>query len=253
MITDGANGLQKIYSQFPFTSEPVLDWFHISMRVRYLEQIARGMRATSETEDMAKRVLTSTIDKLRWCFWHANIQKAESRLREILLICRIVVPEAPKFSESLSQLDFRTREFFAYVEANGGSTISYGKRHRDGRPISTAMAESAVNQILDQRMCKRQQIRWSPRGAHQLAQVRCAVINGDLKERLTAFRQRMKELPAEVAEFLLLKPNPKVFNAPSRSLPWKSSIRQEPLHCRIATPSRRSFTHMLSLATSPAR
>jgi hypothetical protein len=45
-------------------------------------------------------------------------------------------------------------------------------------------------------------MRWSPRGAHLLAQVRCAVINGDLKERLTAFRLRMKELPAEVAEFL---------------------------------------------------
>ncbi len=124
VITDGANGLQKIYSQFPFPSESVLDLFHISMRVRYLEQIARGMHATSETEDMAKHVLTSIIDKLRWCFWHANIQKAESRLRQILLICRIVVPEAPKFSVSLSQLDFRTRELFAYVEANGGSTIS---------------------------------------------------------------------------------------------------------------------------------
>ncbi|KAF7961883.1 hypothetical protein AWV80_28375 [Cupriavidus sp. UYMU48A] len=35
VITDGANDLQKIYSQFPFLSEPVLDWFHISMRVRY--------------------------------------------------------------------------------------------------------------------------------------------------------------------------------------------------------------------------
>ncbi|QUN32056.1 hypothetical protein KB879_38050 (plasmid) [Cupriavidus sp. KK10] len=118
-----------------------------------------------------------------------------------MLIFRIVLPEAPKFSESLSQLDFRTRELFAYVEANGGSTIFYGKRHRDGRPISTAMAESAVNQILNQRMCIRQQMRWSPRGAHLLAQVRCVVINCDLKERLTAFRLRMKELPAEVAEF----------------------------------------------------
>lgn len=64
------------------------------------------------------------------------------------------------------------------------------------------MAESAVNQILNQRMYKRQQMRWSPRGAHLLAQVRCAVINGDLTERLTAFRLTMKELPAEVAEFL---------------------------------------------------
>jgi len=53
------------------------------------------------------------------------------------------------------------------------------------------MAESAVNQVLNHRMCKRQQMRWSPRGAHLLAQVRCAVVNGDLSERLALFRQRM--------------------------------------------------------------
>jgi CHASE2 domain-containing sensor protein len=46
------------------------------------------------------------------------------------------------------------------------------------------MAESAVNQVINARMCKRQQMRWSPRGAHLLVQVRCAVINGDLASRL---------------------------------------------------------------------
>ena len=64
------------------------------------------------------------------------------------------------------------------------------------------MSEAAVNQVLNHRMCKRQQMRWSPRGAHLLAQVRCAVINGDLSERLALFRKRMNELPAEVAAFL---------------------------------------------------
>jgi hypothetical protein len=146
--------------------------------------------------------LVARIKKLRWCFWHANVQTAESRMREILLICRLVVPETPRLGESLAQLDCRTRELVAYVECNGGSTISYGKRHRDGRSISTAMAASAVNHVLNHRMSKRQQMRWSPRGAHLLAQVRCAVINGDLSKRLALFRQRMNALPTEVATFL---------------------------------------------------
>jgi hypothetical protein len=38
-ITDGANGLQAIARQLRFPTKPILDWFHISMRVRYLEQI----------------------------------------------------------------------------------------------------------------------------------------------------------------------------------------------------------------------
>jgi hypothetical protein len=201
LITDGANGLRTISSRRPFPVEPVLDWFHISMRVRYLEQIVAGTRAATVTEKAAKSTLVARVKKLRWCFWHANVQKAESRMREILLICRIVVPETSRFGESLSQLDYRTRELVAYVDCNGGSTIPYAKRHRAGRSISTAMAESAVNQVLNHRMCKRQQMRWSPRGAHLLAQVRCAVINGDLSERLALFRKRMNELPAEVAAF----------------------------------------------------
>ena len=102
LITDGANGLRTIASQLPFPVEPVLDWFHISMRVRYLEQIVAGMRAVTETEKAAKSTLVARINKLRWCFWHANVQKAESRMREILLICRIVVPETPRFGESLA-------------------------------------------------------------------------------------------------------------------------------------------------------
>jgi hypothetical protein len=143
------------------------------MRVRYLEQIIKGMRARTETEKAARRVLISRVDKLRWCFWHAELEKAKTRMQGILTICRVIVPETPGIAGSLAQLDYRTRELVEYVEANGGSTINYGARHRGGKPISTATAESAVNQVLNQRMCKRQQMRWSPIGVHLLAQVRC--------------------------------------------------------------------------------
>jgi hypothetical protein len=76
------------------------------------------------------------------------------------------------------------REFFDYLGKNKGTLIDYGKRQCARKPVSTAMAESAVNQVINVRMCKLQQMRWSPRGAHLLAQMRCAVINGDLAKRL---------------------------------------------------------------------
>jgi hypothetical protein len=104
--------------------------------------------------------------------------------------------------DSLAQLDYRTRGLVEYVEANGGATINYGERHRRGKPVSTATAESAVNQVLNQRMCKRQQMRWSPIGAHRLAQVRCAVVNGDLVERLARYEPPREPLSHEIAEFI---------------------------------------------------
>ena len=84
----------------------------------------------------------------------------------------------------------------------GQATIDYGKRYRAGKPISTAMAESAVNQVLNARMCKSQQMRWTPRGAHLLAQVRCAVINGDFTAKLKAYKAEPEEIPEEVTRFL---------------------------------------------------
>jgi len=40
--------------------------------------------------------------------------------------------------------------------------------------------ESAVNQVVSKRMVKKQQMRWTPRGAHLLLQVRTRVLNDEL-------------------------------------------------------------------------
>ena len=67
------------------------------------------------------------------------------------------------------------------------------------------MAESAVNQVINARMCKRQQMRWTPRGAHCLAQVRCAVLTGDAAEKLNAYEAaNAYQVDPEVEQFLEL-------------------------------------------------
>ena len=81
--------------------------------------------------------------------------------------------------------------------------IPYGRQFQRGEYISSAMAESAVNQVINTRMCKRQQMRWTPRGAHLLAQVRCAVLNGEAAARLKAYEAANVESPLpEVGRFL---------------------------------------------------
>lgn len=187
VTTDGANNTQSIPRALPFPTKPILDWFQISMRGRHLEQIVSGMCPKTETERATKKVLAQEVAKLRGCFWHANAAKARQKLQRILLLCRIVVAETPKFTDSLDTLDYRVLEIFAYLLSNKGTLAAYGKRYRAGKLISSALAESAVNQVINARMCKRQQMRWTPRGAHLLAQARCAVINGDLVQRLQAY------------------------------------------------------------------
>jgi hypothetical protein len=93
----------------------------------------------------------------------------------------------------------------SYVLRNSTKPVAYGRRHRDGQAISSAMAESAVNQVINARMCKLQQMRWTPRGAHFLAQVRCAILNGDAADMIKAYEAaNTYQIDPEVERFLAL-------------------------------------------------
>ncbi len=70
------------------------------------------------------------------------------------------------------------RELDTYVFGQFNSIINYAAARRSGEPISTAQTESAVHRLLHRRMTAKQQMRWSPRGAHFMLKVRTSVING---------------------------------------------------------------------------
>ena len=59
--------------------------------------------------------------------------------------------------------------------------------HRAGLRVGTSLTEGTANFLVNRRMAKSQQMRWSRRGADLLLQVRCAVYNGTLG---TGFGQR---------------------------------------------------------------
>jgi hypothetical protein len=50
-------------------------------------------------------------------------------------------------------------------------------------PISSSIAESAVNEVVSLRCAKKRQMRWTDEGAHLLVQVLVAALNGELKMR----------------------------------------------------------------------
>lgn len=72
------------------------------------------------------------------------------------------------------------RELETYLTLNAAALVDYGRRYRAGLRIATSGAESIVNSLVNVRMNKRRQMRWSPRGAHRVLQVRAAVVDGRL-------------------------------------------------------------------------
>jgi len=64
----------------------------------------------------------------------------------------------------------------------GTLNLNYGERYRQGDRISTGFVESTVNYVVAKRFTKRQQMQWSPKGAHLLLQMRTRVLNGELEQ-----------------------------------------------------------------------
>jgi len=71
-------------------------------------------------------------------------------------------------------------EFDHYIRTNRSSIPNYGDRYRNEEAISSAVAESAVNQIVSRRFVKKQQMRWTKQGTHLLLQIRTQVLDDTL-------------------------------------------------------------------------
>jgi hypothetical protein len=66
-----------------------------------------------------------------------------------------------------------------YVSELADLIIDYAS---DDEPFFTSPTEGAVQWLLHRRMGAQQQMRWSPRGAHLMLQVRTAIVNGTFDE-----------------------------------------------------------------------
>lgn len=85
--------------------------------------------------------------------------------------------------QDASTLILNVGKLLGYLQLNERYLVPYAARYSAGLAISSATAESAVNELVSTRMAKRQRIRWSEQGAHLLVQVRAAVLNGTLRPR----------------------------------------------------------------------
>src|SRR3954449_3330729 len=70
------------------------------------------------------------------------------------------------------------REIDRYLTSQSAWLVNYAERHCAGLRVGTSVTEGTANFLVNRRMTKSQQMRWSRRGADLLLQ--CAVLNGKL-------------------------------------------------------------------------
>jgi len=158
--------------------QPILDWFHLSMRVQHVEQVMGGLCAVEPALAPLDHPQID-VERLRHLLWNGHHEKACEALGRITSWAKdAIVLNEPAMQAGAKRLLARCTELRSYIETNDGALIDYGQRSRAGKPISTSRAEGTVNQLVSARMNKRRQMRWSPGGAHRVLQVRAALLDG---------------------------------------------------------------------------
>jgi hypothetical protein len=181
-FTDGCPGLRRILLDAGVKELPILDWFHIAMRLQHLAQVAGGLSCDGPERAAAKTVIVAEVERLRWRLWNGKAKDAKvsiDRLHAVMHHFRGEPDERRSVAPS-RKLWTALRALDGYLVGQSDRLVNYGERHRAGLRVGTALTEGTANFLVNRRMNKSQQMRWSRRGADRLLQVRCAVYNGTL-------------------------------------------------------------------------
>jgi hypothetical protein len=178
VFTDGDSALRDLQLSVLPEATHVLDWYHLTRRLTVLASVINGKEAAEKLPARDQDRLSEWMGSVKWRLWHGRAVGAITRLHSMLgVMTRLFVEEAV-----VKRMTKLSTELLRYLQNNADSIPDYGQRYRAGKRISTSFVESAVNQIIDKRMSKSQQMRWSPQGAHRLLQVRTSVLDGRLRE-----------------------------------------------------------------------
>jgi hypothetical protein len=137
-----------------------------------MKQMAKGIPKHEMFED-----IEDNIESMKWHLWHGNVFRALQLLDDMedYLYC-------DKTNTKIQKLHKAVSEFQVYISNNRNFIPNYQDRYHYGECISSAFVESTVNEVISKRMRKKQQMRWTQKGAHLLLQVRTKTLNNELGE-----------------------------------------------------------------------
>jgi hypothetical protein len=172
-LSDGEDSIRQLQLYLRPHSTHLLDWFHLSMRLTGLGQF---LKALARLDPHVGGIMQQDLERTKWKLWHGKVDHALERFWRLEVRMWSFATRYPKFRA----LARRVFEFQGYVRRNRHLIRNYGARWRARQVISTAFVESLVNCLLSKRFAKKQQMQWTPAGAHLLLQIRTRTLNGEL-------------------------------------------------------------------------
>jgi len=166
----------------PCTAGAIHTWFHLSMRLQHLKQIAGTLPTDNPARGAARAVIVEEVERLHWRIWNGKAKDAQISIDRIRAVMHHFQgePDQRRSAAPSRKLWTALRALDGYLTSQSAWLVNYAERHRAGLRVGTAITEGTANFLVNHRMNKSQQMRWSRRGADLLLQVRCAVYNGTL-------------------------------------------------------------------------
>jgi hypothetical protein len=78
--------------------------------------------------------------------------------------CTRLAEEPLAVRTAAARVQARCETLYTYLANKMESLVDYGRRYRNGLPISSSRAEGSVDDLANARMGKRRRMRWSPKG-----------------------------------------------------------------------------------------
>ena len=154
-LCDGADNCWKIIDSLkPHAASitEILDWFHIAKK---FQNVRMG-----ESKNKA-------LIKAKFALWHGNVDKALDKLHALLI------------SDSQIKQKDRLASLIGYINNNRKKIVNYEKRYKEGEAITSQMAESTVESLINQRCKGKRHMQWSPEGLHPVLQLRALASSND--------------------------------------------------------------------------
>ena len=181
-FTDGCPGLRTVLANAGVTKQPILDWFHIAMRLQHTKLAAENLSTDDPDRVKAKAMIVAEVERLHWRIWNGKAKNAQRSIKRIRKVMHVFKGERSQSTKGVAsrKLWHALHAIDKYLRGQSAWLVNYARRFRAGLRVGTSITEGTANFLVNRRMNKSQQMRWSRRGADLLLQVRCAVYNGTL-------------------------------------------------------------------------
>jgi hypothetical protein len=123
-LSDGGDNVRDLQYFLSPQAEHLLDWFHVTMRITVMRQMAKklpvieGAQLTAEEADRH-------LESIKWYLWHGNVHMALERLDLLFGHLECFVDEHSRWKK----LGRAVEEFITYIRNNRGFIPNYGERY----------------------------------------------------------------------------------------------------------------------------